>query len=217
MNMEFRGLYPDELETWLDHVTHVFTGGRQYFSNHWHNDPWRDPEGIRVALDDGRIVSTARVFIRKMFLQGEPVTVGGIGEVSTRPEYRRRGLATQLLKDAIRFMEDRGIATSSLHGSQRIYAMEGWEKVPRYYARQPFNARKQVDWEVRPVNFDDAAEVQRIAALYDVYARKFNGTFVRDDMTYWTMWVRTESPNAWVAERDGDIEGYISVIRRETN
>ena len=39
--------------------------------------------------------------------------------------------------------------------------------------------------------------------------------FVRDDMTYWTAWVRMESPNAWVAERDGDIEGYVSVVRRE--
>lgn len=213
--MEFRALYPEELEAWLDHVTHVFTGGRQYFSNHWHNDPWRDPEGIRVAVDNGKIVSTVRVFIRKMFLHGEPVTVGGIGEVSTRPEYRRRGLASQLLKDSIEFMEDSGIVLSSLHGSQRIYSMEGWEKVPRYYARQPIAAQKRVAWEVRPINFDDEAEVQRIATLYDGYARKFNGPFVRDEMAYWTKWVRTESPNAWVAERDGNIEGYVSVVRRE--
>ena len=215
MNMEFRALYPDELEVWLDHVTHVFTGGRQYFSNHWHNDPWRDPEGIRIAVDNGTIVSTVRVFIRKMFLHGEPITVGGIGEVSTRPEYRRRGLATQLLKDSIQFMESRDIVMSSLHGSQRIYSVEGWERVPRYYARQPFTAKKQVAWEVRPANFDDTAEVKRIAAIYDGYARQFNGTFVRDDMAYWTEWVRTESPDAWVAERDGVIEGYVSVVRRE--
>ena len=213
--MEFRALYPEELETWLDHVTSVFTGGRQYFSNHWHNDPWRDPEGIRIALDKGAIVSTVRVFIRKMFLHGEPITVGGIGEVSTRPEYRRRGIATQLLKDSIRFMESRDIAMSSLHGSQHIYSIEGWEKVPRYYARQPFSAKKRSAWEVRPVNFDDAAEVKQIADLYDQYARKFNGTFVRDEIAYWTQWVRTESSNAWVAERDGSIEGYVSVVRSE--
>ena len=213
--MEFRALYPDELETWLDHVTHVFSGGRQYFSNHWHNDPWRDPEGIRIAVDNGTIVSTVRVFIRKMFLHGEPVTVGGIGEVSTHPEYRRRGLATQLLKDSIRFMESRDIVMSSLQGSQRIYSIEGWEKVPRYYARQPITGKKQVAWDVRRANFDDAAEVKRIADLYDGYARKFNGTFVRDDMAYWREWVRSESPNAWVAERDGVIEGYVSVVRRE--
>lgn len=213
--MEFRALYPKELEAWLDHVTTVFTGGRQYFSNHWHNDPWRDPEGIRVAVDNGTIVSTVRVFIRKMFLHGEPITVGGIGEVSTRSEYRRRGLATQLLKDSIEFMESRDITVSLLFGSQRIYSIEGWEKVPRYYARQSFAAKKESKWKVRPANFDDEAEVKRIAVLYDGYARKFNGTVVRDEIAYWTKWVRAESPNAWVVERDGSIEGYASIIRRE--
>ena len=213
--MKFRALYPEELEAWLDHVTSVFTRGRQYFFNHWHNDPWQDTEGIRVAIDDGTIVSTVRVFIRKMFLHGEPITVGGIGEVSTCPEYRRRGIATQLLKDSIRFMEDRNIVLSSLQGSQRIYSIEGWEKVPRYHARQSFTAETQSEWEVRLANFDDKAEVKRIAELYDQYARKFNGTFVRDEMAYWTNWVRTESANAWVAERNGSIEGYISIVQHE--
>ena len=213
--MEFRALRPEELEAWLDHVTSVFTGGRQYFSNHWHNDPWRDPEGIRIAVDNGTIVSTVRVFIRKIFLHGEPITMGGIGEVSTRSEYRRRGIATQLLKDSIRFMESRDIVVSVLFGSQRIYSIEGWEKVPRYYARQSFTAKKQSEWEVRRANFDDEVEVKRIADLYDRYARKFNGTLVRDEIAYWTQWVQTESPNAWVAERDGNIEGYISVTPRE--
>lgn len=213
--MEFRALHPEELEVWLDHVTSVFTGGRQYFSNHWHNDPWQDAEGIRIAVDKGTIVSTVRVFIRKMFLHGEPITVGGIGEVSTRPEYRRRGIATQLLKDALQFMETRDIAVSLLFGSQHIYSIEGWEKVIRYYARQSFTAKKQSEWEIRPANFDDEAEVKRLSDLYDRYARKFNGTVVRDDIAYWTQWVRTESPNAWVAERDGNIEGYVSVAERE--
>ena len=213
--MEFRALRPEELEAWLDHVTSVFTGGRQYFSNHWHNDPWQDAEGIRVAVDKGTIVSTVRVFIRKIFLHGEPITVGGIGEVSTRPEYQRRGIATQLLKDSIQFMEDRDIAVSVLFGSQRIYSIEGWEKVPRYYARQSFSAEKQSEWEVRPANFDDEVEVKRLSDLYDRYARKFNGTVVRDDIAYWTQWVRTESSNAYVAERNGNIEGYVSVTPRE--
>jgi predicted acetyltransferase len=214
--MEFRALYPEEIETWLDHVTSVFTGGRQYFSNHWHNDPWRDAEGIRVAVDNGTIVSTVRVFIRKMFLHGEPITVGGIGEVSTLPEYRRRGIATRLLKDAIQFMEDRDIVISLLFGSQRIYSIEGWEKVPRYYAKQPMTAKNRSEWKIRPANFDDESEVKRLSDLYDGYARKFNGTVVRDDIAYWTKWVRTESPNVWVAESDGDIEGYVSVVERDS-
>ncbi|MDE0313543.1 MAG: GNAT family N-acetyltransferase [Candidatus Poribacteria bacterium] len=212
--MEFRSLYPEELEAWLDHVTHVFSASRQYFSNHWHNDPWKDVEGIRVAVDDGKIVSTVRVFIRKMYFHGEPISVGGIGEVSTRPEYRTRGLATQLLKDSIQFMEDRQIAISMLHGSQRIYSVEGWQSVPRYYAKKTFIGRKQREWNIRQTNFQDSNEIAQLASLYDSYSRKFNGTFARDDMAYWTDWVKTESPQAWVAERDGVIDGYVSVRER---
>lgn len=214
-DMQFRALFPDELEAWLDHVSHVFSASRQYFSNHWHNDPWKDVEGIRVAVDDGKIVSTVRVFTRKMFLHGEPITVGGIGEVSTRSEYRKRGLATQLLKDSIQFMEDRNIAISLLHGSQHIYSLEGWESVPRYYAKKPLLGRKQQTWYIRPADFQDSNEVTQLASLYNTYSRKFNGTFVRDDMAYWTDWVQTELPQAWVAERDGTVEGYVSVRSRD--
>lgn len=213
--MEFRALFPDELEVWLDHVSHVFSAGREYFSNHWHNDPWKDFEGIRVALHDGKIVSTVRVFIRKMHFQGEQITVGGIGEVSTRTEYRKRGIATQLLKDSIQFMEDREIAISMLHGGQRIYAVEGWESIPRFFAKKTVQGNKTQQWHIRPANFNETEEVEQLATLYNTYTRKFNGTFVRDNIAYWTKWVQTESPHAWVAERDGIIEGYVSVRKRD--
>ena len=209
--MEFRALHPEELETWFDHVGYVFSTPRQYFVNHWEGDPWKDFEGIRVAVDNGKIVSTLRVFIRTMFLHGEPVPVGGIGEVSTLPEYRRRGLATQLLKEAIRFMEEREIVISSLHGSQRIYSVEGWESVPRHQAIQHFSQRESTEWTIRPVELRSQSELAQIATLYDSYSRKFNGAFVRDDLAYWTDWVQTESPDAWVAEKSGTLEGYIAV------
>lgn len=212
--MEFRALNSDELEVWLDHVSNVFSAGRQYFSNHWHNDPWKDFNGIRVAVDDGQIVSSLRVFIRKMYFHGEPVSVGGIGEVSTRMKYRKQGLATQLLKDSIQFMEDSGIAISMLHGYQRIYAAEGWEPVKRHFAKKTLKGNEQNEWNIRQTNFQDTDEVKQLAALYETYSQKYNGTFVRDDIAYWTDWVKTESQNIWVAERDGVIEGYVSVRER---
>ena len=210
-NMEYRALYTNELEAWLDHVSHVFSAGRKYFFNHWINDPWRDFDGIRVAVDEGKIVSTVRVFVRKMFLHGEPVTVGGIGEVSTRSEYRKRGLASQLLKDSIQYMEENNIAISMLHGGQRIYSVEGWESVPRYYTKKAIQGSKSQDWNVRSANFEDDKEVERISSIYNNFSRKFNGTFVRDETAYWTDWVQTESTHAWITERDGIIDGYVSL------
>lgn len=209
--MEFRSLQSEEIDAWFDHVASVFTIGRQYFMNHWYNDPWQDLEGIRVAVDDGKIVSTVRVFVRQMYLHGELVPAGGIGEVSTLPQYRRRGLATRLLQDAIRFMEARGIVISALQGSQRIYSVEGWERIPRYFARVMMAAKAGGAFHIRPADFDSAKEREQLARLYDAYSRRFNGVFVRDHPDYWRDWVRTESPNTWVAEQDGVIEGYISI------
>ncbi|MCG9127287.1 GNAT family N-acetyltransferase [Candidatus Poribacteria bacterium] len=213
--MEYRALKSDEFEAWLDHVTHVFSGGRQYFSNHWYNDPWKDFEGIRIAVDDGQIVSTVRVFIRKMYFHGEQITVGGIGEVSTRTEYRKKGIATRLLLDSIEFMESRDIAISMLHGSQRIYSIEGWEKVDRYIAQKSLIGKEQNEWNIRQVNFDDKNEVMQLSDLYHNYSQRFNGVFVRDELDYWTEWVKTESSNLWIAERNGSIEGYIAVNHRD--
>ncbi len=215
IDMEFRALCPNELDTWLDHVSHVFSADRQYFANHWHNDPWNDCEGIRIALDDGKIVSTVRVFIHQMYCHGEPITVGGIGEVSTRSEYRKRGIASRLLKDSIQFMEDREIAISMLHGGQRIYSVEGWKSIRRYYAKKIIQGNKTQKWNIRPANFTDTEEVEKLASIYDIYSRRFNGTFVRDDIAYWTDWVQTESQQTWVAEREGIIDGYVSVRGRD--
>lgn len=215
--MEYRALNPNEFEAWLDHVTHVFSGGRQYFSNHWYNDPWKDVEGIRVAVDEGQIVSTVRVFIRKMYFHGEKITVGGIGEVSTRTEYRKKGIATQLLLDSIDFMESRDIAISMLHGNQRIYSNEGWEKVDRYIAKKSIIGKEQNTWKIRAINFQDPNEVKQIADLHHNYSVKFNGIFVRDELEYWTNWVKTESPSMWIAERNGKIDGYVSVNKRNSH
>ena len=174
--LEFRGLRAAELEAWLDHAATVFNTPRTHFANHWHNDPWKDLEGIRVAVDGGRIASTVRVFMRRIHLGGERVAAGGIGEVSTLPEYRRRGLATRLLRDAVGFMRERGIAISSLFGNQGIYRAEGWERVPLYYAWRQMGAKVDRAFRIRPADPGQGSELETLAALYDAYARRFNGT-----------------------------------------
>lgn len=73
LDVEIRSLKETELEIWFDHLDTVFeTTPRNYFVNHWNSDPLRDIEGIRVAIDkkNGKIVSTVRVFIREIYIQG---------------------------------------------------------------------------------------------------------------------------------------------------
>lgn len=96
--IEFRTLKNDELEKWFDHCMYVFNEGiysreyRQYFVNHYNNDPWRDLDTILVCMDDNKIASTVRIFNRKIYLNSKEVSMGGIGEVSTKSEYRSQGV-----------------------------------------------------------------------------------------------------------------------------
>ena len=209
--MEFRALRAAELETWFDHAATVFNTPRAHFVNHWHNDPWKDLEGIRVAVDGGAIASTVRVFMRRMHLGGEPVAAAGIGEVSTLPQYRRRGLATRLLRDAVGFMQERGVAISSLFGDQGIYGAEGWERIPLYYARKQMAPEAAAAFHVRPADLRQGPELEALATLYAAYARRFNGTFLRDHPGYWRDWFAAESPRVWVAEAEGEVTAYLSL------
>jgi len=93
-------------------------------------------EGIFVAVDDatGQFVATVRVFRRTLRTRANgAVAVGGFGEVSTLPAYRRRGLATALLRAALRWHENEGLWYSALHAASAaagIYRSLGFAEVP---------------------------------------------------------------------------------------
>jgi len=140
-----------ELEPWLDLVVEVFGPlgiPRSYFSRHWSSDTSDSARlgGIFVAVEraTGTMAATVRVFTRQLQVgaaaealgggsAAAALEVGGIGEVSTRARFRKRGLATRLLREAIRYMhEDRGMPLSALHAAAAASAMYrrlGWAPV----------------------------------------------------------------------------------------
>lgn len=121
-----------------------------YFERHYYNDPNRQAALIRVACiaaddDDSqsqKIVASCRVFERSL-AYFEPLSVasassveqpaedsgrtdnviraGGIGEVCTAADHRRRGLSKELLKDCIEIMTTQGMQTSLLHAAPTFF------------------------------------------------------------------------------------------------
>jgi predicted acetyltransferase len=187
---------------------------RQYFKNHLENDPWKRLDDILVAVVDNQIVSTVRIFHRKIFVNKQPISMGGIGEVSTKPEFRSQGLATKLLQYAINRMKNQNINISMLGtGKHDFYGRLGWKKVQ--YGKNiaditKVNSRK---YSVRRADF--AKDLGQIKEIYNIYSSKFNGTIVRDHDDYWNNWFVTESKDCWVADdKDCGIVGYISVIEK---
>lgn len=106
---------PDEGETYAE---------TDYYVRAWAGDQW---------------VSLVEIVDRVVSVGGQPVRVGGIGGVSTLPEFRRQGYSTAALDAAARFIFDElGVSFGLLLCSDAMvpfYAARGWQCIdaPIYY------------------------------------------------------------------------------------
>jgi GNAT superfamily N-acetyltransferase len=151
---------------------------------------WRH---ARVVEVDGAVVGYLRIFDRRMWLRGARLRgarlrAAGIGSVATHPDYRRRGLATALLRDTLAFLRREGYHLSFL-GTEiaaPFYERLGWRIV-----RQPSHGAPAAEaaglperpgLTIRPFVPSDLAAVARIHARA---TRGRTGAVVRS-LRYWT-------------------------------
>jgi predicted N-acetyltransferase YhbS len=141
-----------ELEgPWLDLVHSVFSPvriPRQYFARHWSSDETssQNLRWVLVAVErrSGRLVATVRVFRRTIYLRGRAVVMGGLGEVSCLPCYRRRGLASALLRRALQLLAEEGVRVCALHAAAAaagMYRRLGWRPAPMEVQLVPLSLR----------------------------------------------------------------------------
>jgi len=128
---------------------------------------WRH---ARVVEVDGAVVGYMRIFDRRMWLRGARLRAAGIGSVATHPDYRRRGLATALLRDTLALLRRDGYHLSFL-GTEiaaPFYERLGWRIV-----RQPSHGAQAAEaaglpdrpgLTIRPFAPSDLAMVARIHA-----------------------------------------------------
>jgi predicted GNAT family N-acyltransferase len=187
-----------------------------YFSRHFHNDPRRDLDLVRVLVctdDDGKeeIVSSVRIFRRSLSIPGESsLEVGGIGEVCTSPNHQRRGLSKILLNDALEIMRsgESGMSCSLLHASpafRPVYAKVGYECVTSRWSvvdvkldqlstelSGPFEITctgETVEWAVRNVVFpSDTPQLQKLHQSYS----EDRCITVKRTTQYWNEYVSQE-------------------------
>src|SRR5260370_28744789 len=67
---------------------------------------WRTKDVRFVLYDNGEPVSHASILMHSVNVNGQPVSVAGLGGVVTVPGARRKGFARQLVQHAMRFAED---------------------------------------------------------------------------------------------------------------
>lgn len=191
--MIYRTMKATELDSWAEHCASVFSGPTDtpdYFRDHYRFDPFHDPDGVMIAEDNGEIVATVRVFTREIYLKGFRVSMGGIGEVSTKKTYRGQGISGNLLKMAIDYMERKHLNTSLLFtGINRHYARYGWFTTARRFVTPSLDSVPQLDENLllRPLTENDLPAAR---GLYALTAGRFDGALVREHPDYWRDWMR---------------------------
>ena len=200
--MDFRAISPSELETWTRLCGNVFGGDGTYFYNHFTNDPDADCGGIFVASDGDKLVSSVRVFTRRIFIDGNKTGMGGIGEVCTLPEYRGKGINTRLLEMAVVYMRRNRLETSLLFtGSNHHYAHTGWFTVPR--------RRVMLDIKGTPADGFDFIDtfslpVSSAVRFYNQNAVRYSGPIIRSE-EYYRRWILKSGETHRALVRSGEI------------
>ena len=88
---------------------------------------------IMIIKDGDRVVSSVAVWPNTIEIGSTRLSVGGINCLVTLPEYRRQGLASQVMEAAHQLMTDRGCHVARLTTNiARWYNRLGWEAAGRF-------------------------------------------------------------------------------------
>jgi aminoglycoside 2'-N-acetyltransferase I len=109
----------------------------------WRGVTWANPD-LHVLIDaaDGELACHAGIFFRTVTWNGQMVHIGGIGQVATRPDCRRRGYASIAIEAAVQTMRHHDAAQFAVlfcepHNFE-FYQSRGWHPFTgTVYAEQP--------------------------------------------------------------------------------
>jgi predicted N-acetyltransferase YhbS len=213
--ISYRRLQPNQFEKWIEHCAYVFSSTnnadiesfREYFRRHFLNDPWRDMSSIFVAMDGDEIIGTVRLFKRKINLDEQVVTMGGIGEVSVNPNYQNMRIASNLLNLAYEKMVEEKINISFLFASRYSF-----------YNRHGYISAKGIFYKTEVKNVTSSVKIKKateldlkvIGDIYESYTKYINGTIVRNN-NYWNNWVLDEVKDLYlVLDKEEQPIAYIA-------
>uniref|UniRef100_A0A7S4MSD4 N-acetyltransferase domain-containing protein n=1 Tax=Odontella aurita TaxID=265563 RepID=A0A7S4MSD4_9STRA len=229
-----RSLRDDEtdLSRWADFCAFCFGNKsdpptKNYFKRHFFNDPRRDASAIHIIEFLGvggkiEIASSMRVFLRTISNgRGGTIEAGGIGEVCTHPEHRRRGLSKMLLTKSISFMENCGLETSLLHAAAAVTPV--YKKNGNYECTTSRWSLVKIDqsklcgncegYSVRLANFPSDTKI--LMHLHRIYSEeRYAGCIVRTEL-YWNKYLSKEIGNSLFVLMEGDaIVAWLSIRPR---
>ena len=218
MALHVRALQRGELDGFLTCFQAAFTVDDQSLSivrNSLVNDPYFQPERVRVGLLDGAIVSHVVILHRAAYVGNVVVSVAGITAMATHPYYQRRGYGTRVLQDALRLVRQRGYQVAMLttrvpdfftrFGFREVPKVDGFECPTSALARAEIKGRCEIE------KLDYNHHWPALAAIYHQYSQGRTGMQMRD-LRSWETWPRRGTfPHGFSAQLDAC--GLVGMVR----
>jgi predicted acetyltransferase len=173
------------------------------------DNPRYSYKDIIVVENNDEIIACTKIIPLKVSFKGKIVDAGGISAVAVLPEYRKRGVADMMLRDALKRMFEAKYPFSLLYPFQhRFYRKYGWEYIgsAMFYEIEPSNI--QLFDERLNVRKMKNSEREKIKKVYAEKIKTVNFALWRND-AFWTRVIFPNFPNPYVYD-DGEIKGYVS-------
>lgn len=200
---------PDEVDDLEDLSALCFGFGRRPREGERLRRRRRVPKSARIVALDGKPVSHIAVFHNTIFVQGARVKTASFGGVCTHPEYRKRGIASELLDFCFREAYEAGATMVLISGARGLYrraqadpAGPVWQTVVEANAVPPAPSTITVR---RPVADDWPA----VAAMHLAESVRF----VRSAAFYEAMVSHRWHRSIWLIEHEGRPAAYASLTR----
>ena len=214
--MEIRAVRESELEQTVELSCVAFNpDGHERYWQYIKGDSSYRLSQTRVVVVNDKVVSTLRVWERRMWVGASLVTVGGIGGVCTHPNYRGVGYASALMRDTIDYLRTIGCDLGVLFTiiPEAFYAQLGWTSLPLHGFSVAYNSAARAaassKWQI--TDFNPETDLDAVAGLYDIANAQQSGTIART-RAYWDMApsrIRGVLPTI-VARQNGHIGGYLN-------
>jgi predicted N-acetyltransferase YhbS len=182
--MEIRAALRSERDEVLDLLA-LWYNNRAFFALYNQNDPAFRDELCLVARDRGALVSTVQIFDRPINLADASIPMGGIGSVFTREDYRHRGVASELMRLAVKTLEREGFEASLLFAERlTFYNQFGWREVTRKFSVLPNAHELRVSEPLEVGAFDADRDLRAVVAIHRAYSGRIDVTAVRDESAW---------------------------------
>lgn len=175
-------------------------------------------EHYRGAFLDDKLVGCYIISPRNLHMDSARLLTGCIGDVAVHPDYRKRGIASAMMLDAIQYAQQQPLALLMLDGIGDFYHRYGYTDVydgeTQEVQRASILALEAGPYTVRLAREEDAAA---ILALYKRHFGHYTASFERTLETQQHLLTRYLPNNRMLLAHDesGKARGYIILARED--